>query len=59
MHRDLGARQSLGVHWGTFEMSDEPLDAPPRDLALARNEAGVDEAEFFVLRVGETRLLSD
>jgi N-acyl-phosphatidylethanolamine-hydrolysing phospholipase D len=59
MHRDLGARQSLGVHWGTFEMSDEPLDAPPRELALARSEAGVNESEFFVLRVGETRLLSD
>jgi len=55
IHQDLRARQSLGVHWGTFEMSDESLDAPPRELAAARREAGLSEAEFFVLRIGETR----
>lgn len=55
IHRDVRARQSVGVHWGTFEMSDESLDEPPRALAAARREAGTGEAEFFVLRVGETR----
>jgi hypothetical protein len=32
---------------------------PPRALAAARREAGMSEGEFFVLRVGETRLLSN
>jgi L-ascorbate metabolism protein UlaG (beta-lactamase superfamily) len=59
IHQDLGARQSLGVHWGTFEMSDEALDVPPRELAAARREAGLSEGEFFVLRVGETRLIKN
>ena len=59
IHQDLGARQSLGVHWGTFEMSDEALDVPPRELAAARREVGMNENEFFVMRVGETRLLSN
>jgi N-acyl-phosphatidylethanolamine-hydrolysing phospholipase D len=58
IHRDLGARHSLGVHWGAFEMADEALDAPPRALAAARRDAGMDESEFFVLRVGETRRLA-
>ena len=35
MHHDLRAEQSLGIHWGTFELSDEPLDEPPRALSSA------------------------
>ena len=58
IHRDLRARQSLGVHWGAFEMADEALDEPPRALAAARREAGIAASEFFVLRVGETRRLA-
>jgi len=54
-HRDLGARRSFGIHWGTFEdLTDEPLDQPPRDLARARQAAGLSEQEFFLLRHGET-----
>jgi N-acyl-phosphatidylethanolamine-hydrolysing phospholipase D len=55
IHRDLGAKRSLGVHWGTFELTDEPLDEPPRKLAEERLAAGVGEGEFFVVAVGETR----
>jgi N-acyl-phosphatidylethanolamine-hydrolysing phospholipase D len=56
-HKDLGARRSLGVHWGTFNLTDEALDQPPRDLAAARQAAGLGEDDFFVLRIGETRWL--
>jgi N-acyl-phosphatidylethanolamine-hydrolysing phospholipase D len=59
IHRDIRAQQSLGVHWGVFEMADESLDEPPRALAAAREAAGMDESEFFVLRVGETRSIKD
>lgn len=55
MHRDLRARQSLGIHWGTFELTDESLDEPPRALAAARKAAGLVDQDFFVLAVGETR----
>jgi L-ascorbate metabolism protein UlaG (beta-lactamase superfamily) len=58
IHRDVGARQSLGVHWGTFELADDALDDAPQALAAARREAGMADAEFFVLRVGETRRLT-
>jgi N-acyl-phosphatidylethanolamine-hydrolysing phospholipase D len=54
-HKDLGARRSLGIHWGTFQLTDEPLDAPPRDLAAARDAAGLKPDDFFVLKIGETR----
>ena len=33
IHRDLGfPRLSVGMHWGTFILTDEPLDEPPRML---------------------------
>jgi N-acyl-phosphatidylethanolamine-hydrolysing phospholipase D len=57
-HKDLGARRSIGVHWGTFALTDEPLDAPPRDLALARQAMGVSQEDFCVLKIGETRWFS-
>ena len=57
IHRDLGAKWSLGVHWGTFELSDEALDEPPRALAAARAAQGVADQAFGVLAIGETRRL--
>ena len=58
IHQDIRARQSLGVHWGAFEMADDALDEAPRALAAARQAAGIDEPEFFLLRVGETRRIA-
>lgn len=57
IHADLGARRSLGVHWGTFELTDEALDEPPRQLALQRPDAGLAEDDFFTLAIGGTRRL--
>lgn len=54
IHQDLGARRTLGIHWGTFELTDESLDEPPRRLALELGRAGVDGAAFGVVRHGET-----
>ena len=58
MHQDLGARRSIGVHWGIFELTDEPLDQPPRDLQAARDAAGLAAGAFSVLAVGETQALA-
>lgn len=58
VHRDLGAKASLGVHWGTFALTDESLDEPPRLLAAARKAQGVSDSAFFTLALGETRRLS-
>jgi N-acyl-phosphatidylethanolamine-hydrolysing phospholipase D len=57
IHQDLGAKRSVGVHWGTFELTDEPLDQPPQDLATARAAKGLKDEDFSVMAVGETRFL--
>ncbi|MEO8389926.1 MBL fold metallo-hydrolase [Polaromonas sp.] len=57
IHQDLGARRSVGVHWGTFELTDEPLDQPPQDLAAARAAKGLKDDDFSVMAIGETRFL--
>jgi L-ascorbate metabolism protein UlaG (beta-lactamase superfamily) len=54
LHRAVGARQSIGMHWGTFPLTDEARDEPPAALAAALAQAGVPAAEFRVLQPGES-----
>ncbi|SNS68351.1 L-ascorbate metabolism protein UlaG, beta-lactamase superfamily [Noviherbaspirillum humi] len=53
IHRDIQARQSIGIHWGTFELTDEPLDEPPKVLAQEVLKAKLPPEQFRVLRHGE------
>jgi N-acyl-phosphatidylethanolamine-hydrolysing phospholipase D len=57
IHLDLGAKHSVGVHWGTFALADDPLDQPLHELSRARTLKGVAEEAFFLLPVGGTRQL--
>jgi L-ascorbate metabolism protein UlaG (beta-lactamase superfamily) len=60
VHKDINARRSLAIHWGTFaNLTDEILYEPPQRLAEERKKAGLSEDDFFVLRHGETRVLTD
>jgi L-ascorbate metabolism protein UlaG (beta-lactamase superfamily) len=54
-HLDLGVRRSLGMHFGTFQLTDEAIDAPAQALQGARASAGVAEQAFDLLGFGETR----
>jgi L-ascorbate metabolism protein UlaG (beta-lactamase superfamily) len=47
--QDTGALQALGVHWGTFQLTDEPRLAPVEALAAALAAEGVDPARFVAL----------
>ncbi len=57
-HRLLEAGCSLGMHFGTFQLTDEAIEAPLEALATARERAGVDARSFFTLGFGETRVFS-
>ena len=55
IHLDVAAEASIGIHWGTFQLTDESLDEPPRALAAACRAAGIADAAFSVMAIGETR----
>jgi len=56
-HRDAPHPLMLALHWGTFRLTDEPMDEPPR-RALARwREMGLEDDRLWVAAFGETRAL--
>jgi N-acyl-phosphatidylethanolamine-hydrolysing phospholipase D len=59
IHRDLHARRSVAMHWGTFVLTDEPLDEPPHRLRRALTAAGLGEDDFWLLEHGATRRLRE
>lgn len=52
---DVGAQQLLAIHWGTFNLAQEPLDEPPVRLAAEGRKRGMDPERIWVLQHGETR----
>lgn len=51
----LRARRALAIHYGTFDLSDEPLDEPPQRFIDAAEAQGLGRDAAWVLRIGETR----
>jgi len=54
VHRDVKAKKSLGIHWGTFTLAFEHYLEPPQRLKAALQANGIPEEDFFVTRHGET-----
>jgi N-acyl-phosphatidylethanolamine-hydrolysing phospholipase D len=54
MHGEVRSRKSVGMHWGTFPLTDEPIEEPPRRLAEAARRKGLADEEFVALEHGET-----
>ena len=48
----------LGIHWGTFRLTDEPMDEPPRLTLKHWRERGLSEDRLWIARFGETRRLA-
>jgi N-acyl-phosphatidylethanolamine-hydrolysing phospholipase D len=51
---DLQAEEAVGMRFGTFDLTDEPLDEPPRRFLAEAERRGLGE-RAFVMKVGETR----
>ncbi|KHD87619.1 MAG: beta-lactamase [Bdellovibrio sp. ArHS] len=53
IHLDLRSKLSIGVHWGTFRLSDEAMAAPPEELKKALQKMNIEPEAFRVLKHGE------
>lgn len=49
---DLGAREFFAMHWGTFKLTDEPLDEPPVRLRAEWARRALPDAKLHILPVG-------
>ena len=54
VHLDLRAKRSVAMHWGTFVLTDEPLDEPPVELLKYLRKSQLQPEDFFTLQHGET-----
>ena len=54
--RDTGCKKAVGIHWGTWVLTEEDAWAPARRLKEALKKRGMEEVGVFdVTDVGETR----
>jgi len=54
---DLGASAAVAMHFGTFQLTEEAIDAPPEALGEAVASLGLDPGAFRVPGFGETLIL--
>ena len=45
------------AHWGTFKLTDEPMDEPPARMRHEWQASGFDSDDLWIMRHGETRVL--
>lgn len=51
--RDLGAGTMVPMHWGCFDLTDEPVDLAPKVLAEILEREAADQTRVRTLAVGE------
>jgi N-acyl-phosphatidylethanolamine-hydrolysing phospholipase D len=52
IHLDVHSKLSVACHWGTFCLTDEPMDEPPKRLQWELARRSMDSASFRVLDIG-------
>ena len=57
-HQDLHAKVSIGMHYGTFQLSGEPFDEPKSLLEQAKKDANLTNDSFVTLAIGKPAFLS-
>jgi L-ascorbate metabolism protein UlaG (beta-lactamase superfamily) len=54
IHQMVKSKLSIGIHWGTFILTDEPIMEPKMWIEKIRKEAGDDGTSFIVLEHGQS-----
>lgn len=53
-HQDLHSKMSLGMHFGTFKLTDEAIDTPEKDLNQALVKYNIPNAQFEAAKYGKS-----
>jgi len=56
IHIDLKSKKSMGIHFGTFQLTDEGIEDPVNDLEKAKKLKNIPSTDFFSPEVGKTYL---
>ncbi|KAJ1960220.1 Protein-lysine N-methyltransferase efm4 [Dispira parvispora] len=54
IHEDIRSTKSIGMHWGTFILTDEDVSEPPVRLANAMENRGHHPEAFTTMNIGAT-----
>ena len=54
-HPSANSPLMLALHWGTFRLTDEPMNEPPRRAVDTWTTAGLPAEKLWIARFGETR----
>ena len=57
IHKDIQSKRSVAMHWGTFQLTDEPMDEPPQLLQALSSENNLPSDEFITMQHGETKII--
>lgn len=58
IHNEIKSSLSLGMHWGTFQLTAEPIDQPKSLLDKAVKSGALNAGKFVTMAIGETRILT-
>jgi L-ascorbate metabolism protein UlaG (beta-lactamase superfamily) len=54
MFEKLGPAAALGIHWGTFQLTFEGINDPPKRLAAVRKARGISAERFRATEAGQS-----
>ncbi|UZJ55316.1 hypothetical protein CBS101457_004636 [Exobasidium rhododendri] len=54
-HQQVKSKKSIGIHWGSFRLTPEDVNEPPKKLKEEVEKAGLDTDDFTVMGIGESR----
>tara|TARA_B100001057_G_scaffold334058_1_gene334652 strand:- start:2175 stop:3173 length:999 start_codon:yes stop_codon:yes gene_type:complete len=57
--RDLGSKKILGMHWGTFVLSLEPIMEPPVRFKKNAEKYGFKKEDAIIFKIGQISPLKD
>tara|TARA_Y100000389_G_scaffold83564_1_gene80152 strand:+ start:5072 stop:6103 length:1032 start_codon:yes stop_codon:yes gene_type:complete len=52
-HLELNSKKSIGIHFGTFQLTNEAIDDPTKDLNIAKKKYNIKRENFIVLDEGQ------